>query len=279
MKFFINNSTDQKLTEKAFLQSITVSIISILVCIVLLCSTTWAWFTESVDSTDNNIKTGTFDVEVAVKQGGTLQIDPVSGFYYLEKNVNYIITIKSIGSSRAYCKLTIGNGNGYYTDIASNGEVRFALVFTNEYTPVDVIPVKIEAFWGTIVHTANIRMLENDQIYTDLDKGNVELVQPVTNETPPPPAETTSPSTEDFFVPVTTTPSTEITTPPAETTSSQTENFFTPTTTAPPAETTTSQFENFFVPETEPVETEAETIVVTSPAEDTDLGAMGDYFG
>ena len=51
------NKKPDKLTDKAFLRLAVTSILAILVCIVCLCSTTFAWFKDSAPSAANSIKT------------------------------------------------------------------------------------------------------------------------------------------------------------------------------------------------------------------------------
>lgn len=52
--------------EKAFTQSLWVSAISILLCMIALCSVTYAWFAEDVTTERNRIEAGTFDLTVTV---------------------------------------------------------------------------------------------------------------------------------------------------------------------------------------------------------------------
>ena len=76
---------DEKITEKAFSQSLIISVVSILLCLVALCSMTYAWFTAETTSSSNTLTSGSFDVTIAVSEvedgvattsAGT--IDPVS---------------------------------------------------------------------------------------------------------------------------------------------------------------------------------------------------------
>ena len=112
-------SKQDKLTDKAFTQSIAVSVISILVSVVALCSVTWAWFSEGVTSSSNTIKTGNCTVTVSVMNEET-EIDPntdTTGIYTFEAGKSYQIKISSTGSvESSYCKLVI-DGNEYYTFI------------------------------------------------------------------------------------------------------------------------------------------------------------------
>ena len=62
-----NKNTD-KLTDKAFSRMMLTSVLGILVCLVCLCSTTWAWFTADVSNNSNTIGTGQFNLEVSVDE-------------------------------------------------------------------------------------------------------------------------------------------------------------------------------------------------------------------
>ena len=93
-------SKQDKLTDKAFTQSIAVSVISILVCVVALCSVTWAWFSEGVTSFSNTIKTGNCTVTVSAMNEET-EIDPntdTTGIYTFKAGKSYQIKISSTGS-------------------------------------------------------------------------------------------------------------------------------------------------------------------------------------
>ena len=54
----------EKISENIFMQNIIISIVAILLCIVVLCSLSYAWFNNSVSSDANTLGAGNFDVEV-----------------------------------------------------------------------------------------------------------------------------------------------------------------------------------------------------------------------
>lgn len=65
-----------KITERALLQSLIVSVLGILLCIVLLCSATFAWFNGGAESDKNTIAAGHYDLFVSVTlQDGTAPAD------------------------------------------------------------------------------------------------------------------------------------------------------------------------------------------------------------
>lgn len=58
--------TNENIADKAFTQSIVISVAGIILCIVALCSATYAWFVADVSSSQNTISAAFFDVEVTV---------------------------------------------------------------------------------------------------------------------------------------------------------------------------------------------------------------------
>ena len=102
----------KKPSEKTFSQSILISVFSILLCLVLLCSMTYAWFTASESSSENVIKSGFFalDIDVLDENGDVV---PVADNTCTFINAGtYTITLKMTGdttASRGYCQLSISS--------------------------------------------------------------------------------------------------------------------------------------------------------------------------
>ena len=161
-------SKQDKLTDKAFTQSIAVSVISILVCVVALCSMTWAWFSEGVTSSSNTIKAGNCTVTVSVMNEET-EIDPntdTTGIYTFEAGKSYQIKISSTGSvESSYCKLVI-DGNEYYTEQISTTEPNNTISFTLAFdAPTEV---EIITRWGTYHIPNDARDFYSGKSYTNL---------------------------------------------------------------------------------------------------------------
>ena len=68
----IFDSKDEKLTEKAFIQSVVISVVGILLCIVALCSATFCWFTGGTENNSNTLVSGSIDVTITVTKGNAL---------------------------------------------------------------------------------------------------------------------------------------------------------------------------------------------------------------
>ena len=157
-------SKQDKLTDKAFTQSIAVSVISILVCVVALCSVTWAWFSEDVTSSSNTIKTGDCTVTVSVMNETTEIPLNATGTYTFEAGKSYQITITSTGSAESsYCKLVIG-GQDFYTEQVSTSEPNNRISFTLAFdAPTEV---EIITSWGTYHIPNDARNFYNGKSYT-----------------------------------------------------------------------------------------------------------------
>ncbi|MBR2387370.1 MAG: hypothetical protein IKB02_01235 [Clostridia bacterium] len=173
-------SDSNRLTEKAFKQSITISVIGILLCMVALCSVTWAWFSAEISSSPNDITSAYCDVTVSVKNNDTAIVPSSDGKYTFEKDTPYKITITAEGNAKtAYCVLNV-DGTNYYTDQISIGEsIAFTLQFGADTTEVEIIRC-----WGTSsVPDAN-RTFINGGLYLNCTKKDaLPASTPETNST------------------------------------------------------------------------------------------------
>lgn len=111
-----NINKNDKLTDKAFSRLVLTSIMGILVCMICLCSTTFAWFTDSAPSEGNEIKmSDECGLTVTVMQDGT-PLDNIESGVELDSGVEYTVTLYlPSDTSSGYCLISAG-GNTYYTD-------------------------------------------------------------------------------------------------------------------------------------------------------------------
>ena len=170
MKSFFT-SHDEKITEKAFSQSLVISVLSILLCLVALCSMTYAWFTEGVSSNSNTLVSGSFGLEkpviVKTADGETstadaataIEVEGENGVYTctLPANGTYRVTL-TCGNSTAkgHCVVTI-NSQEKSTDAiigASTANLDGYSIndpFTFQIkTSADAVEVEFRAVWGVV---------------------------------------------------------------------------------------------------------------------------------
>ncbi len=146
-------SNQQKLTEKAFTQSITISIIGILLCIVALCSTTWAWFAQSISSDGNSITSGRFDLSISVKNSApadlTVTTDASGNLTCtLDTPGTYTVTLNMSAAntvSKGFCLVTAG-GTTYKTALIQKDDPNAFTFYIDAKQPTTV--VTFEAVWG-----------------------------------------------------------------------------------------------------------------------------------
>ena len=92
----IFKSKEEKITEKAFTHGIFVSVLSILLCMVALVSTTYAWFTTDTSSSENVLESSRFALDISVKDVDGIPISVVesgSGIYSCTFDVVGVYTV------------------------------------------------------------------------------------------------------------------------------------------------------------------------------------------
>ena len=159
---------DEKITEKAFSQSLIISVVSILLCIVALCSVTYAWFTGETTSGSNTLMSGSFDVKITVSE----LVDGVASATAIEAKSNnegkytyklqtgtYEISLALTEDStvKGHCVVTIGNDTQHTDAIigtntanvenaATTDPFKFKITVTEETTVI------LEPRWGVVVN-------------------------------------------------------------------------------------------------------------------------------
>ena len=159
MKNIIENQEakiSDKLTEKAFSRFMLISVLSVLMCIVCLCSATWAWFTTDTISDSNIVSSGNLDIEVTVTDGDT------SGVTLTEKpDGTTVCTFATAGSyevvlkltddttvSKGYCSIKVGD-RIYRTDAIYLEDRNYT--FTIEIGSDETVAI-FDSNWGLPAH-------------------------------------------------------------------------------------------------------------------------------
>lgn len=155
---------DEKITEKAFSQSLIISVVSILLCLVALCSVTWAWFSSEISSSSSDIKSAYCDVNVTVVSEDS-KLESIGGKYSFLKDKAYKIQISATGTAEtAYCILKI-DGVDYYTAQIPTQTIDNYIVFTLQFE-AEVTEVEIITRWGTYHIPNDARNFYNGKSYT-----------------------------------------------------------------------------------------------------------------
>ena len=154
---------DEKITEKAFSQCFFISILSIVLCIVALCSTTFAWFSSATASNNNKLVSGSFDISVYVTkvseadgtliENGTAIPESDDGSYKLGTPGTYTVTVapKDGSTVKGYCVVTVDASRVYKTDAVfdGNADSLTPFVFTVIAEKSDTV-LTLEPHWGVL---------------------------------------------------------------------------------------------------------------------------------
>lgn len=182
-------TTNENIADRAFVQSIAVSVVGILLCIVALCSATYAWFVADISS-QNTISAAYFDLDVQVvqmPQSSSIQTAAVdegepagseppatpapkvmtlnNGEYLLEAGYTYRVTLTipaAVTASKGYCDIfELAKGGIYRTEyIENSGEKTFCFdIVANEQLRVVFVPK-----WGTAVSDSALPITSNASI-------------------------------------------------------------------------------------------------------------------
>ena len=134
------------------------SLLSIFVCISLLCLTTYAWFTSTTSTSISTITSATYNLSYKIGDSDTsTNISNDGTTTYQIENNSVEITLTTTGNaSNGYCVIKI-NEDIYYTDqITIDTSYTFTLDGANSYT-ITFIP-----YWGQLSLSIEGTKIENN---------------------------------------------------------------------------------------------------------------------
>ena len=151
-----HSESNEKLSDKAFSRLLTTSIFGLLFCIVCLCSTTYAWFVESVPNNGNKVNLSSECLlSVTVKDGGEVLLSDEGELWLSSGKVYTVTLLLPKDSASGYCTI-LAEGNKYYTDYImrhSDDEprtARFSLIAETDQT------VEFVLHWGIYSCESNV---------------------------------------------------------------------------------------------------------------------------
>ena len=174
----------EKPTEKAFLRSITVSVLGILLCMIALCSTTWAWYSKNIYSSSNTVYAANCYMLISVQRidgESLIDVENLDGKYQVDENVEYKISLKAIGSANSAYAIINYNGALYYTEqFKVYPEYFMAEAFTFTLTFSKNTHIEIYSRWGTASYSK--RDFYNGETYLDLQEAPEETGETETTQ-------------------------------------------------------------------------------------------------
>ncbi len=148
----MNHDNKQVKAETNLTKILLPSVLSILLCMTLLCGMTWAWFTSTQSTPAATIQAATYHIDVVAKNGETVLTAGPDGKYPLVAGVAYTVKLKALGTaSKGYCKVTLPDNTVLRTaQIAPENSLTFTLTLTKGGN------VSFSPEWGTYSGEAEI---------------------------------------------------------------------------------------------------------------------------
>lgn len=151
MKLFAKfRKTEEKSTDKAFMQMVMPSVLGIVLCMICLCSATWAWFGTSMNN-ESVIQAGSYEATMKVTYvDGESNIKSLDGNILLP-GVEYTVEVKAYPSITGYLAVKIGNDVILYskgpfnTSESGSRTITFTVFIAPE---LDSRMITVDAFWG-----------------------------------------------------------------------------------------------------------------------------------
>lgn len=123
---------NEKTSEKVFSQGLIISVISILLCIVMLCSVTYAWYSEEANAGNNIITSGNFSLDATVtyinpqtSEAVTVAVDNLSNgsmrCVLEKKGITYtvVLSMTDMANVKGYCAISISDNVDKITETMS----------------------------------------------------------------------------------------------------------------------------------------------------------------
>ena len=153
-----------KPTDDNIMRLLMPSFAAIVICMICLVGTSWAWFSASVQTAPQTIKAADFDISVSITDNNNVSIDPVASqkphTFNLESGAIYTVTLNATGNapSGGYCKVECGDTATRYTTTLKPAQ---SLIFT--LIPETNAMYTFTAVWGEYSGEADI-INDNDRI-------------------------------------------------------------------------------------------------------------------
>ena len=143
IKFALHIPRHSKSTDENILRLLVPSLLGILLCMICLAGTTWAWFTASVQTQPQTIEAANYDIAVSITNESG---DFVSHGQPLEGGKSYKVTLTASGTADkfgGYCIVGCGDVMLYTAQLLPGHTLSFTL------TPPETATYTFTAVWGS----------------------------------------------------------------------------------------------------------------------------------
>ena len=166
-----DNSDTQ--SDKIFLRSVVISFVAIMICVVMLSASSYAWFIKSVDSNETiQSSIYTLDISAAPEDKITAGSSTDGNItYQLIANEVYTLTVYAIDDGTTtgrtgYIKLIVGDQAYYSQQIDRGHTLEFNITFSTD-TKIEIVEC-----WGTSSISEENRDITHGDSLVDMRKTN-----------------------------------------------------------------------------------------------------------
>lgn len=131
----------QKPTDENILRLLLPSVLGVILCMVCLAGTSWAWFTSTVQTPPQTIESANFDISVTITDANAQPVDLAQP---LQTGKPYTVTLTATGTapSGGYCIIEGGSEKLYTEQVFLNQPQTFT------FTPKNLAIYTFTAVWG-----------------------------------------------------------------------------------------------------------------------------------
>ena len=128
------------------------SVMGILLCLIMLCSATWAWFSSTQAGQAAPIKSADYTLTIQVKEGGTA-VEFKDNKFTAEADTEYVVTMTASGSaSTGFCTISLpytGEDGTQKTKVLFTEQIKNEGTLTFKIKLTSTAEVSFGPQWGT----------------------------------------------------------------------------------------------------------------------------------
>lgn len=165
-----------KISDKTFTYNLIASILGIVLCLLFLSATTFAWYSSEISGGSMSISPSSCVIEVEIAYdsdpanagaydscdvpSATVDSNDIVYDYNFLGGKIYKVTLKPTGTGTGYCKMKVGDSDKYYfsEQMSGGSDITFYITFEQDSA------VEFHSCWG--YYSGDVRDIKDSSVYT-----------------------------------------------------------------------------------------------------------------